>query len=113
MDNGKMTGAVFIDLSKAFDTISDANLLNKLPNYGIKDVELQWFRDYLSNHHQSVVYDKHCSNPLPVSCGVPQGFLLGALLFLIHFNDVEDCLMNSEAVMYADDTVIIFLGQGY
>ena len=71
-------------------------------------MELQWFRDYLSNHHQSVVYDKHCSNPLPVSCGVPQGFLLGALLFLIHFNDVEDCLMNSEAVMYADDTVIFF-----
>ena len=84
IDDGKLVGALFVDLSKAFDTISHSTLLAKLPTYGIHEVELDWFRDYLFNRHQQVFYEKERSNVFEVVCGVPQGSVLGPLLFTMN-----------------------------
>ena len=105
-DGGKATGAVFIDLTKAFDTISHSVLLEKLSCYGIQDNELNWFTDYLFLRKQLVQFKGVLSEPNPVFTGVPQGSILGPLLFLIHFNDVHQPLRYSKIITYADDTVI-------
>ena len=105
-DGGKATGAIFIDLSKAFDTISHSVLLEKLSRYGIQDNELNWFTDYLFLRNQIVQFKGVLSEPNPVFTGVPQGSILGPLLFLIHFNDVHKSLRYSKIITYADDSVI-------
>ena len=78
-----LAGAIFIDLSKAFDTIGHANLLEKLKMYGVDDPDNSWFADYLFNREIQVSYDNILSNPEPVFNGVPQGSILGPLLFII------------------------------
>ena len=80
-DNGKATGAVFNDLSKAFDTISHSVLLSKLSRYGVYDMELQWFTDYLFLRKQIVPFNGVLSKPNSINTGVPQGSILGSLLF--------------------------------
>ena len=72
-DNGKATGAVFIDLSKAFDTISHSVLLSKLSRYGVYDMELKWFTDYLFLRKQIVQFNGILSEPNPINTGVPPG----------------------------------------
>ena len=106
MDNGEYTGAVYIDLSKAFDTISHASILNKLPNAGINGVAKEWFTNYLFGRSQQVCFNGAMSDPEPVYCGVPQGSILGPLLFLLHFNDSAKTLKHCKIVKYADDTVL-------
>ena len=106
VDQGKLVGATFIDLSKAFDTISHSNLLQKLPQYGIKDGELSWFTDYLFHRSAAVRYGKSSSKPSDIQTGVPQGSILGPLLFIIFFNDITDVIEGARVVKYADDTVI-------
>lgn len=108
VDNGKLTGAVFIDLTKAFDTISHAVLLQKLQSYGVRDNELSWFTDYLFQRHQSVSIKNSLLSSMPVFNGVPQGSILGPLLFVIFFNDLPDVLENCRVIKYADDTVVYF-----
>ena len=103
---GKLVGAIFLDLSRAFDTINHANLLNHLSTYGVAGNELNWFQDYLFNRTQVVDIDGFYSNEQPLYSGVPQGTILGPLLFIIFFNTFEECLKNSETLQYADDTVI-------
>ena len=83
MDRGKLTGAVFIDFRKAFDTVDHAVLIKKMEMLGVRGVQLKWFTDYLSNRQQVVIYDNYRSENYPVSYGVPQGSILGTLLFLI------------------------------
>ena len=104
MNDGKLTGAVFVDLSKAFDTISHAVLLSKLPQYGVTSNELEWFSDYLFNRNQVVCFENTFSDQQPVYSGVPQGSVLGPLLFLIH-------LKHSQVIKFADDTVIYVSGK--
>jgi len=99
-------GAVFSDLSKAFDTISHSGLLNKLPFYGICDNELKWFTDYLFLRKQTVRYNGVLSEPNPIFTGVPQGSILGPLLFNIYFADVHKPLQSSRIITYANDTII-------
>ena len=105
-DKGKLVGALFIDLSKAFDTLGHAVLLSKLQAYGIMDSELNWFTSYLFDRKQVCYYDGEQSDIQSVRCGVPQGSILGPLLFLLHFNDLEEVLSHSRLIQFADDTVI-------
>ena len=108
MDNSKLTGALFVDLSKAFDTVSHSSILEKLPQYGITGNEMEWFTDYLFGRTMRVNYLGTLSSPKYVQCGVPQGSILGPVLFLLHFNEVPALLRHCEILMYADDTVLYF-----
>ena len=106
MDQGKLTGAVFIDLQEAFDTVDHSVLLSKLPFYGIIGDELMWIKSYLSGRFQYVHCDNVKSEPQLIKFGVPQGSILGLLLFLIQINDLIKKVDGCSVQMYADDTVI-------
>ena len=111
VDRGNLVGAVFIDLSKAFDTLSHGSLLSKLPSYGIQDDELEWFTDYLFGRQQLVKIGNGTSCKEMVNTDVPQGSILGPLLFIIFFNDFIDNLTVAKVVKYADDTVLYCSGK--
>ena len=106
IDIGKLVGAVFINLTKAFDTVSHSVLLSKLPAYGIKGVELEWFINNLFSRKQQVVIQNTKYESEFISCGVTQGSILGPVLFLLYFNDFSKTLFKSEVLMFADDTVV-------
>ena len=111
IDNDQLVGAVFVDLSKAFDTISHAILLEKIAIYGIKDGELEWFKDYLFSRKAVVAFNSCMSNQQDLLTGVPQGSILGPLLFLISFNDAVEVVEHSSILKYADDTVLYVAGR--
>ena len=88
VENNQTTIAIFLDLSKAFDTIDHNILLHKLEYYGFRGVVLKWFDSYLSNRKQYVYYNSCKSNVKEILCGVPQGSILGPLLFILYVNDI-------------------------
>ena len=110
MNDGNITIAVFIDLRKAFDTVNHNILCNKLMKYGIKDRNLKWIRNYLDNRTQKTIVNCSDSEYLPVTCGVPQGSVLGPLLFLVYVNNMSKCLRSTSHCLYADDTVLFMSG---
>ena len=107
LDNKLFACGVFIDLQKAFDTVNHNILLDKLSYYGIRGITLQWFKSYLSNRNQFVSINGSDSESKSISIGVPQGSILGPLLFLIYINDLNKCLTFSTAYHFADDTNLL------
>ena len=106
IDNGLINGVIFVDLKKAFDTIDHKILLEKLASYGVDYRALKWFDSYLSDRQQKCIVNGELSGSRAVTCGVPQGSLIGPLLFLIYINDLPNCLTKALPRMYADDTSI-------
>ncbi len=102
---------IFIDLSKAFDTINHNILLNKLKKYGIRGTAYNWIKSYLTDRKQYIEIEENKSTLKDVNCGVPQGSILGPLLFLIYINDIKYSTINSQVLLsYADDTTIFITG---
>lgn len=111
LDKGNKVLGIFLDLAKAFDTVSIPLLMSKLERLGIRGVELQLFRDYLSNRTQCVTIGDNVSDYLDIQYGVPQGSILGPVLFLVYINDLLDLhLTQGKLICYADDTVLLFSG---
>ncbi len=106
MDNGKLTGVVFIDIRKAFDSIDHDILLEKLAYYGVSQIEHTWFQSYLENRQQQCQVNGFLSEKREIKCGFPQGSILGPLLFLIYINGLPNCLRKTTPCLYADDTQI-------
>ena len=106
IDQSQLTGTVFIDMSKAFDSINHVLLLEKLCSFGIINEEILWFENYISDHTQVVDYQNTFSEPQPITSGVPQGSILGPLLFVLFVNDMPDLLKTSHLLMYVDDAVL-------
>ena len=107
LDQGKIPLAIFLDLSKAFDTIDHTILIDKLRHYGLQGNSLNWFKSYLSNRKQYVEYNNSHSSYANVSTGVPQGSILGPLLFIIYMNDIAKVTDKFHFVLYADDTSLV------
>ncbi len=110
MNSGKMTGLAFIDLRKAFDTVSHDLLLEKLHGIGADDMAIKWFRSYLTGRTQRVSFKGSVSDSLPVNTGVPQGSILGPLLFIVFINDMCNVIQHGNISMYADDTTLFVSG---
>ena len=106
IDQGKHVGAVLIDLSKAFDSIDHKILLRKLESYGLQENELKWFENYLQDREQRVLVNSSASKWAAITRGVPQGSILGPLLFVIFVNDLPNVVKSCKIHLYADDTTI-------
>ena len=109
LDDGNTGCGVFVDLQKAFDTIDHQILLAKLNHYGIRGVSNDWFKSYLSNRNQYVSINGYKSGLSAINCGVPQGSVLGPLLFLLYINDLNQAIKSCKAHHFADDTNLLCL----
>ena len=107
-DKGHLTGAVFLELSKAFDVVNHPILYSTLAKAGFSGAAVTWFRSYLSERTQVTRVNDAISSAKSVPVGVPQGNVLGLLLFLIYVNDLPSSVMICCVAMYADDTVFYF-----
>ena len=103
-----LVGCLFLDLSKAFDAMRHSIIPEKLLLHGVNGHELLWLTDYLFNRTQTVEINNNFLTTENILSGVPQGSILGPLLFIVFFNDFSDFLCQSNVIQYADDTVIFF-----
>ena len=111
VDEGNYVFSLFVDLTKAFDTVDHEILLSKLSHYGIRGHANNFFRSYLSNRKQFTVVGGSKSMLGNIKCGVPQGSVLGPVLFLIYINDLYMCNENCKIKMFADDTCLTVYGK--
>ena len=109
LDDGNIGCGFFVDLQKAFDTVDHQILLAKLNHYGIRGVSTDWFKSYLSNRSQYVSINRYESGLAAKNCGVPQGSVLGPLLFLLYINDLNQAIKVCKVHHFADDTNLLCL----
>ena len=105
-DKGQLTGMVVLDLQKAFDTVNHKILIGKLRSLGLDQIAIKWFSSYLGDREQKVEIGGIQSDPHNIVCGVPQGSILGPLLFLIYVNDMR-AAVKCKLLLYADDSALL------
>ena len=110
IDKGEYTCGVFIDFEKAFDTVDHNILLKKLEHYGFRGITNDWFKSYLSDRKQFVTISGHESDHKNIIHGVPQGSVLGPILFILYINDLSNAIIYSRTFNFADDTAILYSG---
>lgn len=113
LDQNKQCIGVFLDLAKAFDTVCHRLLIEKLNNIGVVGKALSWFKSYLTDRTQVVHINNISSNVAGIEYGVPQGSVLGPILFNIFINDLCDLEINGNITTFADDTVVLFTGESW
>ena len=111
LDNSNFACGIFVDFQKAFDTVDHNILLQKLEHYGIRGLANNWFKSYLSNRKQYVSVNGYHSKTEVMKFGVPQGSVLGPLLFLIYINDLRNAIHNSIVHHFADDTNLLYVNK--
>ena len=111
LDNGDYVVGVFLDFSKAFDTVDHSILLDKMFIYGVQNIALKWFKDYLTGRSQYVMYNGFKSSNSEIKCGVPQGSILGPLLFLLYINDLAIVSEACFPILFADDSNMFISGK--
>ena len=112
-EENRITIAVFLDLTKAFDCVDHKILLKKLKHYGIKGVAIKWFTDYLENRKQYVYFKGIKSKEKVMDIGVPQGSILGPILFLIYINDFCEVVQSGNQIIFADDANYYLTGSNF
>lgn len=110
LDNNETVVGIYVDLQKAFDTVDHNILLYKLYNCGVRGIAHKWFVNYLYNRKQFTSVNNAVSVLKNVTCGVPQGSVLGPLLFLIYVNDIAQAAPGVQVKLFADDTNLFLSG---
>ena len=110
LDKGDIVLGVFLDFSKAFDTVGHQMLLNKMYKYGIRGIAFKWMESYLSNRRQFVLFKDVQSEYATATRGVPQGSIMGPLLFLLYVNNIANVSMSLLPILFADDTNVFLTG---
>ena len=113
LDENKKVVGIYFDLQKAFDTVDHSILLHKLHNYGIRGFMYAWIKNYLLNRQQFTLINNVASNLGKITCGVPQGSVLGPLLFLIYINDIANAVGGDKLRIFADDTNLFIAGNSF
>ena len=113
IDENKFAVGVFVDLQKAFDTVDHEILLKKLNHYGIRGIANKWFNSYLSDRYQFVTTNGKESDVKLIKHGVPQGSVLGPLLFLLYINDLHNSIKYSTTRHFADDTNLLIVNSSF
>ena len=113
LDNNKTVCGIFVDLQKAFDTVNHEILLEKLQYYGVRGMTNEWFKSYLTNRKQFVSINGYDSDVKELRHGVPQGSVLGPLLFLLYINDLHFAIKHSNVYHFADDTNLLHINESF
>ena len=109
MNQGLYSCGIFIDLKKAFDTVDHDIMVNKLHHYGFRGIIHDWFASYLKNRLQTTQIGQHVSSKAMIICGVPQGSVIGPLLFLLYINDIHQCLSKFRFFLFPDVTNPLYI----
>ena len=112
LDQGNLACSVFLDFAKVFDTFDHHILLQKLENFGLRGPVFKWYESYLSNRTQKVKIGSVFSDEKPITCGVPQGSILGGpILFLLYINDIKNSSRNLSSFLFADGTSTLLISK--